>query len=90
MISTACLSAHRRARGVIFLTLPDTPCRKYLAVSEEQLKEEIAEAKAKYFRAGDSALEKMRLRFGEGREGFLNLINNKDVENFSEKKSDND
>lgn len=55
--------------------------------------DEIAEARAEYFRAADAALEKIRLRFGDGREGFLNFLNNKAVgkvdysqENISAKK----
>jgi len=41
---------------------------------------EIARARAEYCRAADKVIEKIRLRYGEGREGFLNFLNNK-VEN---------
>lgn len=38
--------------------------------------EDLAQARADYFRAADAALEKIRLRFGEGREGFENFLRN--------------
>lgn len=50
----------------------------------DHFKEEIAQARAEYFRAADSALEKIRLRLGEGRSGFENFLRNYkavDVEN---------
>ncbi len=57
-------------------------------MTEEQLKKEISEAKAEYFRAADSALEKINQKFGTGRAGFLDLLNNNAVENFSENHAD--
>lgn len=54
-------------------------------MDQENFTEDLTEARVEYFRAADAALEKIRLRFGTGREGFLNFLNNKDVENFSEK-----
>jgi len=40
----------------------------------------MTEARAEYFRAADKVLKKINQKFGTGREGFLNFLNNKDVE----------
>ena len=43
---------------------------------QENFSNEITEAREGYFRAADSALEKIQLRYGSGPEGFRNFLNN--------------
>lgn len=53
-------------------------------LNDSHLKADLVQAREEYFRAADSALEKVRLRFGSGRDSLLNLLSNKNVENFPE------
>jgi hypothetical protein len=59
-------------------------------VALNDFKEVLTVARAEYFRAANTAIEKIQLRFGEGRDGFLNFLNNNDVGSIKPQDKSND
>ncbi|MFZ5631194.1 MAG: hypothetical protein ACOY5B_18840 [Spirochaetota bacterium] len=57
-------------------------------MEEDQIKAELLKAREQYFQAADAALEKIRLGYGEGKEGFRNFLNGNKVEKIRPKKLD--